>query len=153
MSKSPEYGIKAIFFSLGDVLANRNDMASGDLEPNTKIIDVVNYANSWAKTALVTNYSRATIDFVLEKIGLKDKFSFIVSKEDVKDKIKPHRWSYLLAAYHYELKRHEALCIESDFEGSISAIDAGQEVWRVSGCEEITVRNLMDVVSSYRVRI
>jgi len=126
-------------------------------EPVTRVIDVVNYANSIFdnKTAVVTNCSRSTAEAMLEKSNLLHRFQFIITNEDVDGKIKPHPWPYLLAKNRlgFGNSNKSVLAIDDIDKGIISAVDAQMRTWRLKKFEDLTVRNLMKVLSGYRIRI
>lgn len=122
-------------------------------KPITRVIDTVNYANSIGHTALVTNCRKQTVELILKKSRLEGRFDFVVTRDDVDGKVKPHQWPYLKAKYHFGLKCKEGLCIEDSLDGIMSAIDAGLRTWHVKGVEDLTVRKLMDVLTSYRYTI
>ncbi len=126
-------------------------------EPVTRIIDVVNYANSFLgnKTAVVTNCSRITAEAMLRKTNLDGLFQFIITNEDVDGKIKPHPWPFLLAKNKLGLANTNktVLAIDDTSKGIMSAVDAQMRTWHLKSFEDLTVRNLMNVVSAYRITL
>lgn len=123
--------------------------------PVTRVIDAINYANSVFdnQTAVVTNCSRATAELMLKKSNLLHRFQFIITNEDVCGHVKPHPRPYLTAKTKLGLGNtsKSVLAIDDTKKGIMSAVDAQMRTWRLKRFEDLTVRNLMKVVSSYRI--
>lgn len=125
-------------------------------KPIARVIDVLVYARSAGfKIGLVTNCSRETTMLMLQKARLIDKFDTIVTNNDVDEKIKPHPWPYLLAKYNLGLanKRKSCLAIDDTEKGIMSAIDASCRTWQLKNFKDLSVRNLMGIISSFRITI
>lgn len=122
------------------------------IKPVPKTIDVMKYAKSVGfRLACVTNGNKCNAEKMLRASGLHDYFEFIITREDVGGKQKPHPRPYLEARYRMELGPKEALAIEDSTRGVISAVDARCRTWRLKSQDELSVRNLMDVLHSYRI--
>jgi HAD superfamily hydrolase (TIGR01509 family) len=119
--------------------------------PIPKVIDVMNYAKSIGlRLACVTNGNRVNAEKMVEASGLSKYFEFIIARENVDEKIKPHPLPYLTARYKMNLAHKEALVIDDTLRGIISAVDARCRTWRLKNIDDLSVRNLMRVMSSYR---
>lgn len=132
------------------------ELIEKNCKPIARVIDVLVYARSAGfKIGLVTNCSRETTTLMLQKARLIDKFDTIVTNNDVDEKIKPHPWPYLLAKYNLGLanKRKSCLAIDDTEKGIMSAIDAGCRTWQLKNFKDLSVRNLMGIISSFRITI
>lgn len=132
------------------------ELIEKNCKPIARVIDVLVYARSAGfKIGLVTNCSRETTMLMLQKARLIDKFDTIVTNNDVDEKIKPHPWPYLLAKYNlgFANKRKSCLAIDDTEKGIMSAIDAGCRTWQLKNFKDLSVRNLMGIISSFRITI
>ena len=119
--------------------------------PVPKIIDVLKYADSTGlRLACVTNGNNVNATKMLKACGLYDYFEFIITREDVDGLIKPHPRPYLEARYRMGLGPKEALVIDDTDKGIMSGVDAFCRTWRLKKQEDLSVSNLMRVLSSYR---
>lgn len=83
------------------------------------------------KLAIVTSNSKTRTNQWLVKLGLAQKFSFIVTGDDV-SLGKPSPEPYLLALETSQVKAHQALAIEDSVQGADSAIKAGMTTFLLS---------------------
>ena len=115
-----------------------------------KVIDVMEYAKSAGfRLAVVTNGNRTNAEMMLKASGLYDYFEFIITREDVDGDVKPSPRPYLEARYRMGLERKEALVIDDTEKGIMSAVDACCRTWRLKSIDDLSVRNLMGVISNY----
>lgn len=125
--------------------------------PVTRIIDTVVYANSIFNnnTGVVTNCSRETAELMLTKANLINRFKVIITNEDVGGKIKPHPWPYIKAKTElgFANSYKSVLAIDDTDKGIVSAVDAMCRTWKLDSFEDLTVRNLMKVLSAYCITI
>lgn len=124
--------------------------------PFARVIDVLVYARSiYLKIGCVTNCSRATAMLMLEKARLVDLFDTIVTNTDVDGKIKPHPWPYLLAKNNlgFGNKRKVCIAIDDTEKGIMSAVNAGCRTWKLNKFKDLTVRNLMNLLTRLRITI
>lgn len=110
--------------------------------------DVLKYAASVAKIALVTNCSRETALMLLEKAGLRKELKVIVTANEVRKK-KPSPIPYRQGAAYLGLHASECLAIDDSNHGVESATKAGCKVWRLENIQDLTTRNLMDKLKEY----
>lgn len=124
------------------------------VRPIAKIIDVVAYAQSIGmRLACVTNGNRVNAEKMLKASRLYDYFEFIITREDVDGLQKPHPRPYFEARFRMGLEAKEALVIEDTGKGILSAVDAFCRTWWLKQQEDLSVRNLMKVLHSYRCTI
>ena len=154
--KESEHGLEREWFYDEKQFRTEN-IIKEKCKPVTRIIDTVVYANSVFQnnTAVVTNCSRATAELMLTKANLIDRFKVIVTNEDVDGYTKPHPWPYIKAQnmLGFENRPKCMLAIDDTEKGIASAVDAMCSTWRLKSFEELTVRNLMRVLSNYTIRI
>jgi len=116
-------------------------------KPVAHVTDVVNYAKSafGGRIAVVTNCSRVTVNLMLKRAKLFDKFKIIITNNDVDGKIKPHPFPYIKAQnlLGLENKPKACLAIDDNQKGITSAREAGCHFWHLRNFEDLTVKNLM----------
>jgi len=66
------------------------------------------------------------IDFVLDNLHIRDRFTAIVSADDVA-KSKPHPETYLKAAEHLQVQPHDCIVFEDAPKGVEAALNAGMK--------------------------
>lgn len=76
---------------------------------------------------LASNSEHAWVEPHLERIGLRDRFSFLACREDVPSP-KPEPDLYKLVLNHFGLRGHEAIAFEDSHTGSIAAKRANMKV-------------------------
>lgn len=124
------------------------------IKPIPKIIDVMSYASSAGfRLACVTNGQRHNAEKMLKAAGLHKYFEFIITRDDVRGKLKPHPFPYIQAMNRMGLTAKEALAVEDTDKGIMSAVDASCRTWRLKKQDDLNVRNLMRVLHSYRITI
>lgn len=124
-------------------------------KPLARVIDVLTYVRSIKmKTAMVTNCSRETAELMLRKSKLAGMFDTTVTNGDVDGKIKPHPWPFLLARHNLkEMSSKSCLAIDDTDKGIISAVEAGCRTWRLNIFKDLTVTNLMNLLTNLRITI
>jgi HAD superfamily hydrolase (TIGR01509 family) len=73
---------------------------------------------------VVTNAPRANAEHVLEATGLTDRFSHVISGQELPEG-KPHPMPYLEGLRHFGISPDEALAFEDSASGLRSAVGAG----------------------------
>jgi len=120
-------------------------------KPIPRIIDVMNYVQSIGlRLACVTNGNRINAEKMIDASGLSKYFEFIITREDVGGKIKPHPRPYLEARYRMKLGHKEALVIDDTSRGILSGVEAFCRTWRLKEQANLNVYNLMRILHSYR---
>ena len=169
----PVWGIYGGTWAQLEYLAKHSRIKSGDMwgiycnkqdytdniiekrcEPNARVIDVMRYAESVGyRLAVVTNGTKRNAKKMLKACALYDHIEFIITRADVEGKVKPHPRPYLEARYRMGLKNKEALVIDDTSRGIMSAVDARCRTWKLKKPEDLSVRNLMRVMHSYRITL
>ncbi|MFH1394005.1 MAG: HAD family phosphatase [Candidatus Micrarchaeota archaeon] len=79
------------------------------------------------KAAIVSGGNRGYIELLLESLGIKDSFSFIVSADDIPQR-KPDPEPFLLASRELGVPPEECLVIEDSYAGCKAGRAAGMKV-------------------------
>ena len=137
--------IKGVIFDLGGVLvqlASRRALKNKlYIWHKATSIDFVNFARTFAKTAIVTGCDRDAALFRLEKAGIpEDLFDIIVTSDDV-EKIKPDPEAHIIACAAMGTKHSETLSIQDSKRGIEAALAAGCVAWLVQGQKDLTQQN------------
>ena len=82
--------------------------------------------------AVATSSKRRFVDDTLGRLGLLERFAFILAAEDVTEG-KPHPEIYHKAAKHFDVAPHEMLVLEDSATGCAAAVAAGAYVVAVPG--------------------
>lgn len=104
------------------------DMVSHGLDALDGSIECVRWASDKftpSKVAIVTTASQAEVDPFLRRHNLENEVGFIVTKEDVGDKLKPNPQAYSIAAQRFGLSSNECAAIEDSVRGLEAARLAG----------------------------
>lgn len=99
----------------------------------------------------VTNSIRRTAYLMLQKSGLYDFLSFLITNEDV-IVAKPDPEGYLYALEklsEHGIRPCDVLIVEDSDHGIAAATASGANVWRVTSCEEVTKDNLLREMGKY----
>ena len=83
--------------------------------------------NATCPMALATNGERANVDFLLEKAGLRSRFSVIIDGHQVQHP-KPDPEIYLLAASQLKVDPSNCIVFEDSYTGVSAALAAGMRV-------------------------
>ena len=98
-----------------------------EMKPIDGAVDLINSArNAGYKTAVVSSTEIELIEFILERIGVKDRFDRIVSGSDL-DNPKPAPDVFLIAAKELGIDPKECLVIEDSANGVSAAKTAGMK--------------------------
>lgn len=144
---------KGILFAKDDIYALKQfymqKLIEEHCKPVERIINVVAWAKSKGfKLAVVTNGNRFNAEKMLEVSELDSYFDFIISREDVGEKIKPHPRPYLEARWRLGLGEKEALAIDDSAKGIMSALDARCQTWWLRERDLLGVENFKRVINN-----
>ncbi len=103
----------------------------GDLRLNDALLALLSACRGAFRIGLVTTASRANVDCIVDRHGLRAVFDLIVTGDDV-DRHKPHPQAYLIAAERLGLAPAECLAFEDSDIGLASANAAGMQCIRVA---------------------
>jgi len=99
------------------------------------------------KLACCSNAVLRTVVAGLEKVGLGREFQVLLSNEQVKNP-KPDPEIYLLAAKILHVKPQECLVVEDNENGIAAARNAGCNVFKVNGLEDVTqVTDVLEIMA------
>lgn len=104
--------------------------------PSKQIINLVDYAASKYQVCVVTNCIRSAAFNMLDRAGLLNKFSFILTGDDFKEK-KPAPEPYKKAVEALDLEPLNCLAIEDTDRGAASSLAAGLLTWYISGPDRL----------------
>lgn len=113
-----------------DRLADRKEVMFRDravtlLQPLPGLIELLNWIDQHhLKRAVVTNAPRANAEFMLDVLGVRDRFPLVVLGEELSEG-KPAPMPYLAAAAKLEILPEEAIAFEDSHSGVRSAVSAG----------------------------
>lgn len=82
--------------------------------------------------SVVSSGSRHRIINTLAQLNASDRFSFVITKDDVPHN-KPHPDPYILAVTTSKIPINNSLAVEDSFNGYTSALSAGLDVWQLTG--------------------
>jgi len=98
-------------------------------------------SNSDYKIAVCSNSIRKTVLITTSKLGIIEFLDLILSNEDVKNS-KPHPEIYWSAISSFGFTPEETLIVEDSPYGLLAASRSNSNVLRVSGPEEVTLKNI-----------
>ena len=96
--------------------------------------------------ALCTNSIKESTMTVLRRLHLQDKFSLIVTNEDIVN-AKPYPDMYRTVIDQFHMYPYEVLVIEDSDKGVEAGLRSGASVWRVDGPEDLTIDHLQSVLA------
>lgn len=96
-----------------------------------------------------SNCKKASLTLILEKLGLIDFFSQILSNEDVKNP-KPAGDIYLKCIMNEHMSPNETLVIEDSFIGLSAARRSGAHICMVNNSSEVTFDKIIDTIKYYQ---
>lgn len=125
-----------------------------NVEPSIKL---QNYLNSLIldgyKLAVCSNSIRKTINIVLSKLDIIDKFDLILSNEDVINS-KPHPEIYWKAMYKLGVLPSETLIVEDSPNGLLAASRTNSHILRVESPKkntyDILIKKINEINSKYK---
>ncbi len=92
------------------------------------LIDFINMVkNSGYKTGVGTSAPKSNVDFIMDKLNIRQYFDVIVDDTAV-SKGKPNPEVYLKAAEHLKIKPEKCVVIEDAYHGICAAHNAGMKV-------------------------
>jgi len=113
-----------------------------NLNQDQKLIHLFeSLSNAEYKIAVCSNSIRKTVLITTSKLGIIEFLDLILSNEDVKNS-KPHPEIYWSAISSFGLTPEETLIIEDSPFGLLAASRSNSNVLRVSGPEEVTLKNI-----------
>lgn len=115
------------------------------------IIDIAKYLVDYI--GVVTNCSKDSAMFILNKLKLIDSFNTIVTSDDVDGYVKPHPRPYLTGASSLGLKPQECLAIDDSDIGIISAVEARCHTLRINKFKDLTGNLIIEKLESMRITI
>lgn len=116
--------------SENDRLADRKeamfrDAAVNLLKPMPGLIELLDWTDQHQlKKAVVTNAPRANAEFMLDVLGLRDRFALVILGEELSEG-KPAPMPYLTAVAKLDVSPEEAIAFEDSHSGVRSAVSAG----------------------------
>lgn len=113
-----------------------------NLNQDPKLIHLFqSLSNSDYKIAVCSNSIRKTVLITTSKLGIIEFLDLILSNEDVKNS-KPHPEIYWSAISSFGFTPEETLIVEDSPYGLLAASRSNSNVLRVSGPEEVTLKNI-----------
>lgn len=117
------------------------------LQPDHKLIHLFRIlSGAGYKIAVCSNSIRKTVLITTSKLGVIEFLDLILSNEDVKNS-KPHPEIYWTAISSFGFTPEETLIVEDSPYGLLAASRSNSNVLRVSGPEEVTLKNIQSNIS------
>lgn len=89
------------------------------------------------KIALCSNSIRQSVEIMLNRANIKQRFDVVLSNEDVSAP-KPDPEIYLMAMNKLDVRPNQCLIIEDNENGIAAAVESGANVLRVSNPQEVS---------------
>ena len=110
----------------------RQRFMNGSIDPVPCSMEVVDLLSSMGyRMALATSTERENTLMILSKLGIKDKFEYVITGDQVKE-TKPNPEIYLKVSKDMKVDPRNCLVIEDSLNGVKSARSAGMEVIAVN---------------------
>ncbi len=125
------------------------EILSKKISKDRNIFKVVNHLSKKYKLAVATNSVRDTLEIILRKMKIFEKFDFIISNEDVNNP-KPHSEIYLKCMVALGVNPNESLIIEDSSVGIKSAQLSGANVLPVTSIKkDVSIININKYIDMY----
>lgn len=126
------------------------ELIEKNCRPVQHILDVVKWCKERGPIVLVTNCSSKTTHRMLELAELAPLFGEnVVSSSCTYGYIKPHPMPYKIGTCLLNLHPKEILAVEDTDKGVISATEADCRIWKIASHNELTIKNLQQILSDY----
>ena len=113
------------------------------IEPDTTLIGLLNKLSKKFNLICCTNSNKEICHLLLERLGIKEIFHYILTSEDVVNR-KPHPEIYWKAMLLVNSYPHETLILEDSKLGITAASSSGGKIYRITSPKEISYDKIIN---------